>query len=430
MAIFSLCLFGLAAAILNQVLGRWAGQLGERATKTDIESLRLVQESIRSYRELSASGRKGFFADKFYDVRMQGAKTNAELQILSQVSKFVFEGTLIAGVAGIALAYSFFTTATEALVTIAIFFAVGARISPSILRIQSASVSMRTSASVAMPSLELVGALFPRGVQLPDVSRRSIRNEDHHLDRLPYPPRIELSNVSFYHSNSSELAVDSVSFTIASGESLALVGPSGSGKTTLVDLLLGVRRPNSGSLTIDSMAPKDYCQVRPGAVAYVPQTTFLTEGTIGQNVSLGIPESLVDANRVAVSLEEAKFLTGSKPSKKNPDSLVGEHGLRLSGGQRQRLGIARALYSRPRLIVLDEATSALDSTTELAVADHFAAFSGEVTLVVVSHRLSTIRHCDRIAFMSSGKIVAIGSFSDLMKKVPEFKTQVESSGFL
>jgi ABC-type bacteriocin/lantibiotic exporter with double-glycine peptidase domain len=186
---------------------------------------------------------------------------------------------------------------------------------------------------------------------------------------------------------------------VPSGASLALVGATGAGKSTMTDLILGVLKPDSGSVTVANLAPSEVSERFPGAVAYVPQDIAVVSGTIRDNVALGLPASVVRDDLVWLALERAQLAEFLRDQREGLDTVVGEHGIKLSGGQRQRLGLARALYTKPKLIVLDEATSALDAETEKAVAETLASLGGEVTLVIVAHRLATIRHCDEVVYL-------------------------------
>ena len=163
-------------------------------------------------------------------------------------------------------------------------------------------------------------------------------------------------------------------------------------------------------------------------MAYVPQEIAIINGTVRQNVAMGLPDHLAHDDRVWEALERARLADFLLTSREGLDTVVGEHGVKLSGGQRQRLGIARALYTRPRLLVMDEATSALDADTEAAVTETFSTMSGEVTLVIIAHRLATIRYCDQVAYLSHGRLVASGSFADVRTEVPDFDRQAQLLG--
>ena len=212
------------------------------------------------------------------------------------------------------------------------------------------------------------------------------------------------------------------------GTSTAIVGATGSGKSTLVDVILGVLDIDSGEVLVADATPGLAVGRWPGAIAYVPQDVAVLSGTVRENVALGLPTEAIDDGLVSEALERAHLADFLRDSREGLETVVGENGVRLSGGQRQRLGIARALYSRPRLIVLDEATSALDAETESLVTNTLESLAGEVTLIVVAHRLATVRKCNQVLYLDEGRIVASGSFDHVRRVVADFDRQAELLG--
>jgi len=234
--------------------------------------------------------------------------------------------------------------------------------------------------------------------------------------------------VFFAYSDSEAWVLDDVTLAVEVGRSLAIVGPTGAGKSTLADVILGVLQPAMGEVNIGGLPPLSTFATWPGAVAYVPQDVAMTNGTVRDNVALGLPFEAIDDNWAWDALERAHLADFLRRNRDGLDTVIGEHGIKLSGGQRQRLGVARALYSRPKLLVLDEATSALDAETERAIAMTLAALEGEVTTVTVAHRLATIIHCDTIAYLESGKITALGTFDEVRASAPNFDHQATLLG--
>jgi ABC-type multidrug transport system fused ATPase/permease subunit len=223
-------------------------------------------------------------------------------------------------------------------------------------------------------------------------------------------------------------AVHGVTLDIEPGTAVAIVGPSGAGKTSIVDTILGVLDPSSGSVEISGMSPQTAVSKWPGAIGYVPQDVMILNGTIRQNVAMGFPENLERDHLVWDALEIAHLDQFVKSLPQGLDTQVGDRGARLSGGQRQRLGISRAMFTKPSLLVLDEATSSLDGETEANIADSIHDLKGGVTIVMIAHRLSTIRESDAVYYMKDGQVIAFGTFDEVRQNVSDFDYQATLMG--
>jgi len=222
--------------------------------------------------------------------------------------------------------------------------------------------------------------------------------------------------------------LDKVSLSIQPGQSVAFVGSTGAGKSTLADVILGAVFPDLGEVFISGRAPISTVREWPGAIAYVPQDVAILSGTVRENVALGISTEDIDDALVWEALQRAELADFLGENRSGIDTVVGENGVQLSGGQRQRLGIARALYSRPRLLVLDEATSALDAETERIITHTLESLAGEVTLIIIAHRLATVRNCDQVFYLREGELVSSGSFEQVRAAVPDFDKQAQLLG--
>ena len=417
---FTFIFFLIASLVVNRLVSKRAERLGATAAAADIASLSAIQEILRSYREVSVSGRRRLYVRRFQEMRWVAAGVQADLFITSQIPKYVFDLALILG--GVVLVAS--QAATRGLAAglsiIAIFYVAASRIVPSLMRLQGASIDMKSAKGSAKVTFDLAHELAYDG-------RAPFSNEaDYAADLIliekgletgfmDFSGNIVVRNVSLSYPNAVAKALDGVSLSIPAGSSLAIVGPTGSGKSTLADLILGVLEPQEGEVLLDGVTPRDAIQQWPGVIGYVPQDIVVIDGTIRSNVAFGLPPELVDDERIHQVLASAQLLSFVLSERNGLETVVGEHGMKLSGGQRQRLGLARALYTYPKILMLDEATSALDAGTEAAVVNSVASLSYGVTRIVIAHRLATVRECDQVAFLEHGRLAACGSFDDVRR---------------
>ena len=431
--VLALLFFGSIAFGLHRFIGGWASRMGLTLASSSVNSLTAVQDVLRTYREVLVSGRRVHFLDKFSALRWQTSRVDGDLQILNQISKYVFEIALIVGGGLLAAVQIKLHDATAAISIIAIFLLAASRVMPSLLRLQQAALVISTQIGVARPTLSLANDL--KNAEVVDSYGNALSEEmrDQVAKRLivgfpDFSGSLLIEGLTFTYLGAVSPAISAVSIKVPAGSSLAIVGPTGSGKSTLADLLLGVLLPDEGRVLIDGLDPLQAISVAPGAVAYVPQEIVIVAGSVRDNVALGLPEEIVSDERIWEALERAQLAALLRDDRDGLDTVVGEHGLQLSGGQRQRLGLARALFTRPKLIVLDEATSALDTETEHAIGKTLSTLEGNVTLVIVAHRLSTIRDCDQVCYIENGKVLALGSFDEVRELAPNFDYQAELSG--
>jgi ABC-type multidrug transport system fused ATPase/permease subunit len=337
------------------------------------------------------------------------------------VSKYIIEVSLIVGALSVGAVQLVLFDSTQAVATFAIFLAAGTRMAPAVLRVQQASLNIRSSLGAAKPTLELID-------QLGEVPL--IENVDDSLDLVHdgFQPDINVSNVCFSYSNNARPAISDIDFRIPKGTSVAFVGPSGAGKTTIIDTLLGVLNPDEGNVLISGLPPLLTFSKWPGAISYVPQDVVIAAGTIRENVALGYPLEVATDELVIAALKVAHLEQFVMDLPQGLDTQVGERGTKLSGGQRQRLGIARAMFTCPHLVVLDEATSSLDGETEAGISAAINSLRGSITVVLIAHRLSTVRSVDRIIYLAGGRILASGTFEEVRNKVPDFDRQARLMG--
>ncbi len=424
-------------AIIVYILQIWLGRMSERNAVVQAErgmsTITTVSEALSTYRETTVLNRREFYVDRFDRLARDSAQAAAANQYYADVPKFVLETALVLG--GFALALSQFLTRdlAAAAAIISLFLAAGFRIVPSLLRLQGASISIRAAAAAARKTFELAywfGLQEGTGGPTQRITREQAiaireRIAAGHGD---FEAVVEIVDVNVTYPGADRAAVINANFRLPAGQSLALVGSTGAGKSTLADLILGVIDADTGSVSISGVTPREAVERWPGAISYVPQVVGLTEGSVRENVALGLPDDAIDDDMVWESLERAHLAEFLRDTREGLDTVIGERGVRLSGGQRQRLGIARALYTRPRLLVLDEATSALDAETEQAITETLHELEGEVTTITIAHRLATIRFADEVLFLRNGVIEAHGTFEEVRASTPDFDRQAQLLG--
>ena len=235
-----------------------------------------------------------------------------------------------------------------------------------------------------------------------------------HSRKLSFQSKIVIENISYRYPNQTKYAIKNLSLTIGKGESIAFIGQSGAGKTTLVDIILGLLIPQQGDIKVDRDSIYRDLRGWQNLVGYIPQSIFLADDTVKRNIAFGVPDELIDVERLDRAIESAQLSEVVRNLPDGIESRVGERGILLSGGQRQRVGIARALYHEREILVLDEATAALDNETEKLVTDAINSLSGQKTLITIAHRLTTIANCDRVFQLEKGSIVKLGTYSEVI----------------
>lgn len=420
--------FALAGVVLHRLVAGRAAVHGTRDKAAQIASISTIQDSLRLYREIFVADQTEWFANKFGEVRRESAAAQASIQFIGSLPKYLFEIVLVLGACLLALSQFFANSAEAAVATIAIFTAAGSRIAPSILRLQTAVTNIKTGTSQAEPLFSLLDQLNAAAQQ--DVfgeSKTDIRNTcKPTAAHSGSTEAIELDGVCVRYPGASRLSLDTVNLRILRGERVAIVGPSGAGKSTLADTLLGLALPQSGRVSIWGYPPRSGMASR---ASYATQGGGAVNGSIRDNIVLGLDPRIVDDAQIWSILDQTRLTETVHGLGDGLDSLVGEGGSRLSGGELQRLGLARALFAGPDLLVLDEATSALDAETEAAISNAIDTLGREVTVVAIAHRLASVRYFDRFAYVEDGKLVAVGTFEQLRTVSVNFNNQAALNGF-
>jgi len=398
-----------------------AGRLGLLNSRTDVESREKVVEAILTFREISVKNRRSFYAKDFQTSRVKIAEILAENNFMPYMSKYVIESSVVLAALFIAAAQFMTSDAVHAVSTLSVFLAAGTRIAPAVLRLQQGAIQISGGIGTANSTLLMIEELNST-IPIPLESRPfSSLHEG-------FDPEVNILNLNLKYLGSNQNALNDVSLSVAAGAIVAIVGPSGAGKTSLIDALLGVTMPSGGVIKISGLSPSEAISNWPGAIAYVPQEINISNGTIAHNVALGYQLSEISESEIWSALETAQLAEFVRNLPLGLQTPVGDRGSKLSGGQRQRLGIARALLSNPRLLVLDEATSALDGKSELDVSDAINALKGSMSVVLIAHRISTVRNADLVVYLDNGDLITSGTFDEVRKRVPDFDLQAKLMG--
>jgi len=414
-ASISLFLFlGLILLILNRITSNKLKSNAHRQQQGYTESLQKSRDLFGIKREAQMAGVAPIWLTSFSSSRAQAANSSGILYVLNGLPRYVVETSLILGIfaflGGVVLLSDIPSQAT----TIGVFMAGGLRLVASLLPLQAAWNQILSSAAIGQDAYLVLTQ--PKEVSSETESMVALDNG---------PVNLSLKDVHFTYGQGAEV-VNGVSFTAEAGKKTALVGPSGAGKTTIFDLALGFLSPSSGEVRLSGFAPLDVLTEHPGSVGLVPQRPHLITGTLGENVSL-LPADQTQ-NTLAIECLKRAGLGHFTSSPESLDLEISPDSGQLSGGEIQRLGLARALYRQPKILFLDEATSALDAETESKIAYMLDSLRGEMTIVLIAHRLSTVMNSDKIVYLKDGQVVAEGTFAQLKKSVPDFSQAVELMG--
>ena len=421
MAASTFFIIGGVSYLLYRILHKRAARLGLMNSSTEIESREKVEEALSTYREISTKNRQSYYSQNFSSARFKIADILAENNFMPYMSKYIIESTVVLAALFLAAAQFLLGDAVNAVSNLSVFVAAGTRIAPAILRLQQGAIQIAGGLGIANSTLKIIEDLK----QSPPTQKNIQKFSSSHLG---ITGDIDIKNVSLRYDESSVDALRDISLTIPAGTTVAIVGPSGAGKTSLIDVLLGVIKPTTGDISIFNHSPSEAISKWPGAIAYVPQDISISNGTIRYNVGLGYETSEIDTVEILRAIEMAQLLDVINELPLGIESQVGDKGSKLSGGQRQRLGIARALLSRPVLLVFDEATSALDGKSEILVSNAIRNLKGEVTVILIAHRLSTVKNADQIIYMDKGEIKAMGTFDEVRAHIKDFDLQANLMG--
>lgn len=426
-ALITFFAFTLIGVMLFLSTQKRARKIGLENAEYTIVSHNLIFELFDNYREIYIKNKTQFYEGKIFESRKNVASSIAEQQFLPTIGKYVIESSVILlGVLVSAFQFLVYDALT-AISSLAIFLAAGSRFAPLVMRIQQNAIQIKSSSGLANPALIVIDELSNIKVVVRKHAPNAPQSKETNLRTDDFTARISLKNVEFSYNTEQDWNLQISQLEINEGCQVAIVGPSGGGKSTLADLILGVIEPDKGEIKISGLPPREVIQKWPGIMGYVPQNITAFKGTLIENVTLGATSDEVDIQRV----NEVLYLSQLNTNLHSNDPLnfeITDRGSNLSGGQLQRLGIARALYSDPKVILLDEATSALDGQTEAAISETINLLKGNVTVLMIAHRLSSVRNADKVIYVDKGRIQASGTFTEVRNSVPNFEIQASLMG--
>jgi ABC-type multidrug transport system fused ATPase/permease subunit len=421
--IAALAYFALIASTIQFFLGTLMQRAGERSAASSVESNAALSDLTSVFRELSVLGKRQRYIDKIYQARLQAADSGAAQYYLSVIPRYVVEAGLLIGIALFVFVQYFTTDLITAAGTISVFIFGGFRLTAAILPLQSSILSVSAILPVAKTALSIL-ASDPSQALKADITREGETDTQQESTNSESGVAVELRNVTFSFDDSPKPVVRGINLRISPGSQVALMGPSGAGKSTLADIMCAVLEPNSGEVLIDGVNAFS-SKPRMSSISYVPQNPGLVSGTISDNVALGVAKELVNEDRVKSALAHAHLLDVIENLPEGINAPLGKLLEGLSGGQVQRLGLARALYNNPGLLVMDEATSALDAESESEIQKVLDGLRGKVTVVLIAHRVNTIQNADVVFLMEEGKLVDQGTFQELLRRNPSVERVVE-----
>lgn len=408
--IAAIAYFGLVSWAIQFFVGTLMNKAGERIKFATIQANSAITDLVSVFRELTVLNRREDYFSKIYKHRSEVAKNSALQYFFGGMPRYVIESALLLGLAIFVVSQALSGDLVSSAATIGVFLSGGFRLTAAMLPLQSALLAIKG----LIPQAQAAQVVLAK--RMDEVTKKELESKPIDQDSVPLVAagvKVEFNRVGFkYPGNSTPTLID-INLDIEAGSQVALIGPSGAGKSTLADLMCGLLEPSSGEVRL-YVARNGVLSNEKPAVSYVPQKPGLVSGTIANNVALGLASEAVDENRVSICLSRARLLDIVNALPNGIHSDLGKLKDNLSGGQAQRLGLARALYTKPELLVMDEATSALDAESESEISLALDELRGEVTVVLIAHRLNTIQHADQVFLIEQGRVSDSGRFTELI----------------
>ncbi|MDZ7771575.1 MAG: ABC transporter ATP-binding protein [Balneolaceae bacterium] len=394
---------------------RKTDEYGKKDRDARGEMNKAVIQGLGGFKEARILNREKMFLNHYREYAEVSKRANIFKYVINNLPNPIIETIAVTGILMIVFIRVLEGSDFNTIVPILVFFgAATVRLMPILKQVISKVTDLRYNVHSVYA---IYDDLMLLENEYKDFRKQVLRNRE----RMHLKDEIRLEKVSYSYEGSEEQAVRNATFSIKKGSAVAFAGATGAGKTTMVDVILGLLQPQEGRITVDGMNIHDNIRGWQQNVGYIPQSIYLLDESIRRNIAFGIPDEEIDEESVweAIRAAQLEEMIGRLP--KGLDTVVGERGVRLSGGQQQRIGIARALYSNPALLVMDEATSSLDNLTEKYVIDAIERLKGDRTIIMIAHRLTTVKNCDTIFMMKEGEIVDRGTYHELLEDSKDFR---------
>jgi ABC-type multidrug transport system fused ATPase/permease subunit len=426
-AIISAFIFIAVGVLLHRLMQSKAMNLGKKLKELSVGNNEKILELTSSLREVVTRNTQDSYSNEIFEGKVRVAEVSARQKMMPLFSKHFMEVIVFAMFLGIAGLQFLINDTSRAVGNLALFLAASARISPAVLRIQQGFVQIKSAMGGGESTLKLIKASSDVTLKLAKENyRQSISAKV--KPKTIFVPSVDFKNVTFQYSSEAQMKIESLNLEIRPYQFVAFVGPSGAGKSTLIDLLFGLLTPKNGEVLIGRVPARLALGIWPGECGYVPQNVVIHKGSVISNLLMGLERNEEAEKRAKELLKTVDMYEAIMTLEGGLDAIIEERGGNLSGGQKQRLGIARALMTNPKILVMDESTSMLDATSEKAITDSLLGLRSNVTLIVIAHRLSTVKSAERLLYIKDGKIIAEGDFESLRSQIQDFDMQAKLMG--